>query len=85
MNVWLDPCALNSYLHGCKLDGGDVGGVHHGLRPVGGVGQEALPLLRQPRELLLPWIEARVDPVLEVGRGRDLQPFLLFTKHAGKP
>lgn len=78
-------CPVTLYLHGSQLDGGDVGGVHHGLRPVGSVRQEALPLLRQPGELLLPRVEARVDPVLEVRRSGDLQPFLLLTKHAGKP
>lgn len=86
------PCAEASnlrpftlYLHWCQLDGGDVGGVHHGLGAVGSVGQKALPLLRQPCELLLSWVEARVDPVFKVGRSWDLQPFLLFPKHAGKP
>lgn len=33
------------YLHWCQLYGGDVGGVHHGLWPVGSVRQQALPLL----------------------------------------
>lgn len=75
----------HSNLHWCQLDGGDVGGVHHGFGPVGGVRQEALPLLRQPGELLLPRVEARVDPVLKVRRGGDLQPFLLLPKHAGTP
>lgn len=56
------------YLHWCQLYGGNVGGVHHGLGPIGSVCQEALPLLWQAGELLLPWVEARVDPVLEVRR-----------------
>lgn len=73
------------YLHWCQLYGGNVGGVHHGLGPIGSVCQEALPLLWQAGELLLPWVEARVDPVLEVRRSWDLQPFLLLPKHAGKP
>lgn len=72
------------YLHGGQLDGGDVGGVHHGLGPVGCVCQQALPLLRQPGELLLPRVEARVDAMLKVRWSRDLQPFLLLPKHAGK-
>lgn len=78
-------CPFTLYLHWCQLDGGDVGGVHHGLGPVGSVRQEALPLLRQSGELLLPRVEARVDPVLKVRRSGDLQPFLLLPKHAGKP
>lgn len=61
-------CPFTLYLHWCQLDGGDVGRVHHGLGAVGSVRQEALPLLRQPRELLLPRVEARVDPVLKVRR-----------------
>lgn len=61
-------CPFTLYLHWCQLDGRDVGGVHHGLRTVGSVRQEALPLLRQPGELLLPWVKARVDPVLKVRR-----------------
>lgn len=77
-------CLLLLYLHWCQLNGGDVGGIHHGLGPVGGVRQQALPLLRQPGELLLPRVKARVDPVLEVRRSGDLQPFLLLPKHAGK-
>lgn len=72
------------YLHGCQLNGGDVGGINHRLGPVGGVCQQALPLLRQPGELLLPRVEACVDAVLKVRRSRDLQPFLLLPKHAGK-
>lgn len=76
-------CPFILYLHWCQLDGRDVRGVHHGLGPVGSVRQEALPLLRQPGELLLPGVEARVDPVLEVRRSGDLQPFLLLAKHAG--
>lgn len=62
--MWLLSVSL--YLHWCQLDGGDVGGVHHGLWAVGSVRQEALPLLWQPGELLLPRIEARVDPVLKI-------------------
>lgn len=73
------------YLHGRQLNGGDVRGVNHRLGPVGSVRQQALPLLRQPGELLLPRVEARVDAVLKVRWGRDLQPFLLLPKHAGKP
>lgn len=76
---------VSHYLHGCQLNGGDVRGVNHRLGPVGSVRQQALPLLRQPRELLLPRVEARVDAVLEVRGSRDLQPFLLLPKHAGKP
>lgn len=78
------PGDFKVYLHGGQLDGGDVGGVHHGLGPVGRVCQQALPLLRQPSELLLPRVEACVDAVLKVRRSRDLQPFLLLPKHAGK-
>lgn len=74
----------HSHLHGSQLDGGDVGGVHHGLRPVGRVRQQALPLLRQAGELLLARVEARVHAVLEVGRSRDLQPLLLLPEHAAK-
>lgn len=62
-------CIFVLYLHRRQLDGGDVRGVHHGLGPVGSVSQQALPLLRQPGELLLPGVEARVDPVLKVRRG----------------
>lgn len=64
----VDLCPFTLYLHWCQLDGGDVGGVHHGLWAVGSVRQEALPLLWQPGELLLPWIKARVDPVLKIRR-----------------
>lgn len=78
-------CAFTLYLHWCQLNGGDVRGVHHGLGAVGSVRQQALPLLRQPGELLLPWVEACVHPVLKVRWSRDLQPFLLLPKHAGKP
>lgn len=74
----------HSYLHGSQLDGGYVGGVHHGLGSVGRVRQQALPLLRQAGELLLARVEARVHAVLEVGRGRDLQPLLLLPEHDGK-
>lgn len=77
-------CPFTLYLHGRQLNGGDVGGVHHGLGAVGSVGQQALPLLWQPRELLLPRVEACVDPMLKVRRSGDLQPFLLLPKHAGK-
>lgn len=73
------------YLHGRQLNGGDVRGVNHRLGPVGSVRQQALPLLRQPGELLLPRVKARVDAVLKVRRSWDLQPFLLLPKHAGKP
>lgn len=72
------------YLHGRQLNGGDVGGINHRLGPVGSVCQQALPLLRQPGELLLPRVEAGVDAMLKVRRSRDLQPFLLLPKHAGK-
>lgn len=72
------------YLHGGELYGRDVGRVHHGFGPVGRVGQQTLPLLRQAGELLLVRVEARVDAVLEVGRGRNLQPLLLLSKHVGK-
>lgn len=41
-------------------------------------------MLRQAGELLLARVEARVHAVLEVGRGRDLQPLLLLPEHAGK-
>lgn len=84
MDRMLAAAAVSSHLHGSQLDGGDVGGVHHGLRPVGRVRQQALPLLRQPGELLLARIEARVHAVLEVGRSRDLQPLLLLPKHVRK-
>lgn len=62
------PYVFRPYLHWCQLDWGDVGGVHHGLGAVGSVRQQALPLLRQPGELLLPGVEACVDPVLKVRR-----------------
>lgn len=78
-------CKFVLYLHWRQLNGSDVGGVYHGLGPVGSVGQQALPLLWQSGELLLPWIEACVDPVLKVRRSGDFQPFLLLSKHAGKP
>lgn len=78
-------CLLTLYLHWCQLDGGDVGGVHHRFWAIGSVRQQALPLLRQPGELLLSRIKACVDPVLKVRRSGDLQPFLLLPKHAGKP
>lgn len=45
---------------------------------------KTVPLLRQPRELLLPVVEASVDPVLEVGGPGNFQPFLLFPEHGGK-
>lgn len=67
------------------LHGRDVGGVHHGLGPVGRVGQQTLPLLRQAGELLLLRVEAGVDAVLEVRRSRDLQTLLLLPKHPERP
>lgn len=59
-------CPFTLYLHWCQLNGCNVGGVHHGFGTVGSVCQEALPLLWQPSELLLPWVEACVDPVFKV-------------------
>lgn len=72
------------YLHRRQLDGSDAWGIHHRLGPVGRVRQQAVPLLRQPRELLLPVVKASVNPVLEVRGPGNFQPFLLLAEHGGK-
>ena len=69
------------YLHGRQLDGRDARGVHHGLRPVGCVCQQAVPLLGQARELLLLWVKPGMDPVLKVGWARYFDLFLFLSKH----
>lgn len=81
---WETPRGSGQYLHRSQLDGSDAWGIHHGLWPVGRVCQQTVPLLGQPRELLLPVVEAGVDPVLEVGGPGNLQPFLLFPEHGGQ-
>lgn len=72
------------YLHRRQLDGSDAWGIHHRLGPVCRVRQQAVPLLRQPRELLLPVVKASVNPVLEVRGPGNFQPFLLLAEHGGK-
>lgn len=77
------PAPKAAYLLRAVLDGGDADGVHQRLGPLGRLLDDALPLARQPRELLLLLVVARVDAVLEVGGSRDLQALLLLAEHGG--
>lgn len=69
------------YLLRARLDGRNAHWIHQRLRPLGRLLDDALPLPRQPYELLFLLVIARVDPVLKVGGGGDLNALLLLAEH----
>lgn len=72
------------YLHGSQLDGCDAWRVHHGLRPVGCVCQQAVPLLGEAGEFLFLWIKPSMNPVFKVRWARYFNLFLFLSKHDAK-
>lgn len=79
--VWTDDC-----LQVVDLDGRNVGGIDEWQGTVGGledlvVAHDRGPLQWQTDVLALAFVEARVDAVLEIGRGGDLRFLLLLGEH----